>query len=117
MKILFNNSNIGFQHPGGGEVLLLKTKEYLEKAGIKVKLFNPWEDKLNDFDLLHNFGKSNNCYDVVNFAHLQKVPIALTPIYNRPSLKYSLYESAIFWLIITKDIGSSSTVIITVLSL
>ena len=93
MKVLFNCNNTVFQVPGGGEILLLKTKEYLEKAGIKVKLFNPWEDKLNDFDLLHNFGKSNNCYDVVNFAHLQKVPIALTPIYNRPSLKYSLYES------------------------
>ena len=93
MDILFNNSNIGFQHPGGGEVLLLKTKEYLEKNKINVKLFNPWEDKISDFDLLHNFGKSNNCFDVVNFAHLQQVPIALTPIYNRPSLKYSLYES------------------------
>ena len=86
MKILLNSNNSGFQAPGGGEILLSKTKEFLLKKGIDVKLFDQWNDKLEDFDILHNFGLSNNCYDVINVAHNKKVPIAITPIYSWPSL-------------------------------
>lgn len=92
MKVLFNCNTTGFQSPGGGEVQLLKTKEYLEKNKINVKLFDQWKDKINDYDIVHNFGKSNNCYDVINFAKLQNIRVALTPIYNWPSIKYSLNE-------------------------
>jgi len=94
MKILFNSNNSGFQAPGGGEVLLTNTKKYLEKKGIKVKLFNQWEDKLEDHDILHNFGASNNCYDLINTAHNKKVPIAITPIYAWPSIRYAIKSDA-----------------------
>ena len=89
MKILFNSNNSGFQAPGGGEILLLKTKEFLIKKGIKVKLFDQWSDKLVDYDIFHNFGLSNNCYDLINSAYNKKVPIAITPIYAWPSLKFA----------------------------
>lgn len=56
MKIAFYVYPIAFQSPGGGEILLLKTKEYLEKQGVSVKFFDQWEDKLSDFDILHTFG-------------------------------------------------------------
>lgn len=94
MKILFNCNASGFQSPGGGEVQLLKTKEYLDKNKINVKLFDQWKDKISDYDIVHNFGKSNNCYDVIHFAKLQNVKIALTPIYNWPSIKYGLNETS-----------------------
>ncbi len=93
MKVLFNCNTIAFQSPGGGTVQLLKTKEYLEKNKINVKLFNQWDDKIGNYDIIHNFGKSNNCYDVIHSAKLQKVPIAITPIYNWPSLIYGLKEN------------------------
>ncbi|MAG47680.1 hypothetical protein CL617_03665 [archaeon] len=96
MKILLNSNNSGFQAPGGGEILLSKTKEFLLKKGIDVKLFDQWNDKLEDFDILHNFGLSNNCYDVINVAHNKKVPIAITPIYSWPSLKFAFKSGTNF---------------------
>jgi len=94
MKILFNCNNTGFQAPGGGEILLLKTREFLMKKGFKIKLFNHWEDKLNDYDILHNFGLSNNCYDLINVAYNKKIPIFITPIYSWPSLRFALRSNA-----------------------
>ena len=58
MKILFNSNNSGFQAPGGGEILLLKTKEFLIKKGIKVKLFDQWSDKLEDYDIFNKLSYS-----------------------------------------------------------
>lgn len=90
MKILFSCNNNAFQSPGGGEVLLLKTREFLLKNKVNVKLFNQWEDKLQDYDILHNFGLSSNCYDLINLANHKKVPIAITPIYSWPSLSFAI---------------------------
>ncbi len=86
MKILFYSNNSGFQAPGGGEILLSKTREFLMKKGVEVKLFDQWNDKLQDYDLLHNFGLSNNCYDIINSAYNKKIPIVITPIYSWPSV-------------------------------
>jgi glycosyltransferase involved in cell wall biosynthesis len=59
MKILFNTFYQAFQNPGGGEVVLQKTYEHLLKLNVEVVLFNKWETKMNQFDLIHNFGTPN----------------------------------------------------------
>lgn len=59
MKILFNTYYHAFQNPGGGEVVLLKTKEALLKLGVQVDLFDPWKHKLKNYDLIHNFATLN----------------------------------------------------------
>lgn len=59
MKILFNTFYQAFQNPGGGEVVLRKTFENLRKQNIEVDLFNKWETKINQYDLIHNFGTPN----------------------------------------------------------
>ncbi|MBU2633738.1 MAG: glycosyltransferase [Nanoarchaeota archaeon] len=89
MKVLFNCNTTAFQAPGGGEILLLKTLEYLKKNKIKVKLFNKWEDNIKNFDLLHSFGLSNNCHDLINYTH-KKIPIVVTTIYSWPSIRFAL---------------------------
>ena len=53
-------------------------------------IFVSMKDKLTDYDLLHNFGLSNNCYDLINAAYNKKVPIAVTPIYSWPSLRFAM---------------------------
>jgi glycosyltransferase involved in cell wall biosynthesis len=55
MKILFNTYTMAFQHPGGGEVVILKLKQYLEELGHEVKLFDKWTDKISDYDIIHEF--------------------------------------------------------------
>ncbi|MDD5218790.1 MAG: glycosyltransferase family 4 protein [Candidatus Omnitrophica bacterium] len=68
MKIAFYVYPIAFQSPGGGEIVLLKTKEYLAKEGVDVKLFDPWTDKFSDFDILHTFGSVKDCLRVMEAA-------------------------------------------------
>ena len=89
MKVLYTTYPTAFQDPGGGQVQLLKTKEYLEKKQIQIKLFNSSENKITDFDLLHNFSLHSNCEEIVSLAHAKKIPIAVSPIFW-PSLKYAL---------------------------
>jgi len=89
MKILFNTHSRAFQNPGGGEIQLLKTKEHLEKLGIEVKKFNKFEDKIKDYDILHNFTILRDCYDTIKHAHDNKIPVALSTIWW-PSTEYVL---------------------------
>lgn len=96
MKILFNTHSRAFQNPGGGEIQLLKTKEHLEKEGIKVKNFNKFEDKIKDYDILHNFTTLRDCYDTIRYAYQNKIPIALSTIWWPPSIGYALKSNQPF---------------------
>ncbi|MCM8782576.1 MAG: glycosyltransferase [Candidatus Omnitrophica bacterium] len=81
MKILFFVYPSAFQAPGGGETLLLKTKEALEAKGIMVKLFDQWKDKLQDYDILHVFGSVKDCLGLMQSAKSLGVKIVLSPIF------------------------------------
>ena len=50
MKVLFNTWGGAYFNPGGGEVQLNFSKEYLEKQNIQVELFNQWNPQ-KDFDI------------------------------------------------------------------
>ena len=84
MKIAFYVYPTAFQSPGGGEVQLLKTKEYLEKEAanenIEVRLFDPWRDKLKDFDILHTFGSVKDCLPMMLAAEQAGIKNALSTI-------------------------------------
>ena len=69
-----------FQNIGGGEILLLKTKEYLEKEGVSVKLFDIWNDKLDEFNILHIFGAVRPCLGLMNTAKNKGIKVVLTPV-------------------------------------
>src|SRR3989344_2524210 len=94
MKVLMNTMPTAFQAIGGGGIVAIKTAEYLEKLKVKVKLFDYWKDKISDYDILHNVGTARVCYDTINSAYAQKVPIALTTIYDFHKLSY-IIKSAI----------------------
>jgi glycosyltransferase involved in cell wall biosynthesis len=81
MRIAFFVYPWAMQSPGGGEILLLKTKEALEKKGVSIKLFNQWEDKLKDFDVLHVFGSVKDCLGLMQAAKNAKVKVVLSPIF------------------------------------
>lgn len=80
MKVAFYVYPTAFQNPGGGEVQLLKTKEYLEKLGVSVKLFDTWHDKLRDFDILHVFGSVKEALPMMTLAHQAGIKIVLSTI-------------------------------------
>lgn len=55
MRVLFWTYPTAFQAPGGGETILLKTREYLQRRKIEVDLFDQWSTKLCDYPLIHCF--------------------------------------------------------------
>ncbi|MFA5101420.1 MAG: glycosyltransferase family 4 protein [Candidatus Omnitrophota bacterium] len=91
MKIAFFVYPSAFQSPGGGEILLLKTKEALQAQGVSVTLFNQWEDKLKDFDILHVFGSVKDCLGLMSTAKSLGVINVLSPVYWS-TLQRALHE-------------------------
>lgn len=82
MKVLFNTQSIGFQIMGGLEIQMLQTKKHLEKLGVNVKLFDPFHDKLEDFDIFHTFGSYS--YEIVPITKMAKekgIPVVISPVY------------------------------------
>ena len=81
MKVLFFSYPSAFQNIGGGEILLLKMKEYVGRAGVEVKPFDMWHDHVEKYDLLHVFGSVKDCLGLVRVARSRKVKIAITPLF------------------------------------
>ena len=79
-KVAFLTYPSAFQNIGGGEILLLKLKEYLEKGGVPVDLFDTWHARVESYDLLHVFGSVKDCLGLARVANARRVKVATTPI-------------------------------------
>lgn len=80
MKIFFNTYPVAFQCAGGGEIQLIKSKEALERRGHEVILFNQWEHKLSEADVVHQFSVQGGIYNLCAYTRAQKIPLVLSPI-------------------------------------
>ncbi len=96
MAIYFYVYPSAFQNPGGGEVQLLKTKEFLERRGQSIAFYDQWKDKLKRGDLLHVFGSVKYCHGLMRTAKEIGVKVVLSTIswsdwpsalYTYPDLK------------------------------
>lgn len=90
MRVLFFNYPSSFQDIGGGEIFLIKLKEYLEQRGIEVKLFDMWNDKIENFDILHIFCSVKDCLGVVKVAKMRGIKVVITPVF------WSTWKRALF---------------------
>jgi len=84
MRVLFYTYPTAFQNPGGGETVLLNSKKYLEQLGCRVDLFNLWETKISDYDIVHCFASSTYpfWFDVKNYKRKLIVTPTLYPYTN-----------------------------------
>jgi glycosyltransferase involved in cell wall biosynthesis len=80
MKVAFFTYPSAFQNVGGGEIQLLKTREYLEKRGVQVDLFDPWKGKVEEYDILHIFGSVKDCLPLAGVAKTRGVKVATSPV-------------------------------------
>ena len=53
-RIIFNTWSGAFFDPGGGELQLRKSKEFLEKSGFEISLYDQWSPQ-KDFKIFHQF--------------------------------------------------------------
>ncbi len=83
MKILFYSYNTCCQNPSGGvQVRIRKIRELLVQKGITVDFFEPFKSKVIDYDILHVFYLTAECFDLVRFAKNSGVKVIISPIVN-----------------------------------
>ncbi len=84
MKVLFQSRTNLFEAPGGDMIQMLKTKEFLEKQGVKVDISLEFEPDLTDYDLVHLFNlmEPQDIYRQMINAKKQNKKIALSTIYG-----------------------------------
>lgn len=80
MKTAFFTYPSAFQNVGGGEIVLLKLREYLSKSGTPVDLFDPWKSRVEDYDVLHVFGSVKDCLGLVQVANARGVKVVTSPV-------------------------------------
>ncbi|MCK5451108.1 MAG: glycosyltransferase family 4 protein [Candidatus Omnitrophica bacterium] len=82
MRVAFFVYPSAFQNKGGGEILLEKSEEYLKKTdGIEIKRFDMWQDRIEDFDILHVFGSVKDCLGIMLVAKARGVKVVLESIF------------------------------------
>jgi glycosyltransferase involved in cell wall biosynthesis len=93
-KVLFYTDPVALQIFGGAEIQMSKTKEHLEKinADLLIKYFNPFEDKFDDYDILHVFHTRSECLSACKLAKKKGLKVVLTPIYQQDSNRTSLFS-------------------------
>ncbi len=79
-RVLLHAPSFAFQSPGGGENQLIQTARHLEDAGVGIRLFSPWTDRIEDYRLLHLFGMSREGLELARVARRRGVPVVLSPI-------------------------------------
>jgi glycosyltransferase involved in cell wall biosynthesis len=78
MNVLFHTSLFQFQKGNGGKTVFLKTREALERRGVRVDLFDQWRCDFSRYDLVHCFTmETTNMWDFVKAVNGR---LAVTPI-------------------------------------
>ncbi|MFH1837579.1 MAG: glycosyltransferase [Candidatus Omnitrophota bacterium] len=95
MRVAFFVYPSAFQNKGGGEILLEKSEEYLIKKGIDVSRFDIWNDKIEDYDILHVFGSVKECLGLMEVAKSRGVKVVLESIFWS-DLRRAFHESGSF---------------------
>lgn len=99
MKVILNTSNTAFVVPGGGEVQLLETYKELQKIDdCDVMLYNMWEPRLLECDLVHFFSVQYGSGVFCDFVKKNGIKLVVSPIiwlednnnYNIEEIKHIL---------------------------
>ncbi len=87
-RLLYGASPSAFKSKGGGEVLLLKSKQYLEEMGFCIEVFDG-SQSFGEFDLFHNFNVHRDCFNQLKKAKESDLAVVVSPVYW-PSLKHAI---------------------------
>jgi len=102
MKILVDSHSTVTQSKSGGlQVRIFEHLNSLKRESITCKLFNKWEDKIEDYDILHLFKVTKDSYNEVLYAKQKgrKVVIsAVIPIDSGRNINISLLLASVLKL-------------------
>ncbi len=80
MRVLFNTYPVAFDCPGGGEVQLLHSRSALQRAGVQVLLFDPWQPQFDAVDLVHYFSVQGGSMNFCSHVQRRGLPLVVSPI-------------------------------------
>ena len=78
MKALFATYPMAFHTPGGGEVQLLAYREHLQRMGVEVTLFDPWNPRFLEHDVVHFFSCVGGSVHFCNFVRNLGKPLVIS---------------------------------------
>lgn len=78
MKALFSTYPMAFHTPGGGEIQLLAYQRNLARFGIDVTLFDPWNPRFLDHELVHFFSCVGGSVHYCNFVRQLGLPLVVS---------------------------------------
>ncbi len=90
MKILIDSYNTVTQNVCGGVNIKIKEISKRLQPFADVKLFDKWNDKVQDYDILHVFSLTDEAYSFVNVAHKKGLKIVVSAIVN-PSNRLKIF--------------------------
>lgn len=80
MRALFNTYPVAFDCPGGGEVQLFQSMAALQRAGVKVELYNPWQPQFDEVDIVHYFSVQGGSSCFCDHVKKRGIPLVISPI-------------------------------------
>jgi len=80
MKVGFTTYPMNFQTKGGLEVQIRQTERALLNLGIEVRIINPYEQKLKEFDIIHLFSLRHAGLRTLQHARSFGVPCVTSPL-------------------------------------
>lgn len=94
MKILIDCYDTISQNDSGGvQIRVNKIYDLLKKKNINVKLFNKFEDKIDDYDILHIFKLEYQKFPLIECAKIKgKVVVISTIVSTKVNWKFYLYK-------------------------
>jgi len=87
LKILFATCQYSFQVYGGVETQILGLRDELQKRGVSVKLFDMFNDSVEDYNIVHIWRPLGNPLDACILANMAKkagAKVVVSPIYWNP---------------------------------
>lgn len=94
MKILFFTYPVAFVTPGGGEIQLLQTRKALQDLGVQVDLFNMWNPRITDYDVIHLFSVQSGVHHLQLLAKQNGIKVVNSPIMwiRKGAAKYDMHN-------------------------
>ncbi|MEE9166463.1 MAG: glycosyltransferase family 4 protein [Candidatus Neomarinimicrobiota bacterium] len=83
MKITLASYHTVTLRHGGPKTQIQQTRNYLEQAGVEVKLMDTWEERkaVLDCDLFHLFASNFGTYDLARYLKAHDLPFVVSPIF------------------------------------
>jgi glycosyltransferase involved in cell wall biosynthesis len=78
MKVLFATYPMAFHTPGGGEIQLQAYKKYLPQQGVEVTLFDQWNPRFLENDIVHFFSCVGGSWHFCNFVKGLGLPLVIS---------------------------------------